>query len=193
MLTTLDALKAELGVSGTDDDAVLTRHIAAATSAIEAHCARRFGRRAVTDVFRLERSRPLLLLTVTPAVAITSVTEAGEALAAGAYELESEAGRLLRLDGADRPNCWACGKIVVVYDAGYILPGTAGANLPPAIEQACIALATTYWHGRDRDPLIRSEQVEGVGETEYWVGGVPGGLPADVGALLAPHRAVVFA
>jgi hypothetical protein len=42
----------------------------------------------------------------------------------------------------------------------------------------------------DRDPMIRRERVDGVGETEYWVGAVDGmdsPTAAAVASLLRPY------
>ena len=64
---------------------------------------------------------------------------------------------------------------------------------PKDIERAALTLVKGEWFARNRDPLIRSEDVHGVMSTTYWVGGLNAGasLPPDVEGLLAKHRQVL--
>src|SRR5512132_4147159 len=80
------------------------------------------------------------------------------------------------------------------YQAGYVLPGEPGRTLPDDIERAAIMLVKAAWFARTRDPLIRSEDVSGITNTTYWVGGFGNGasLPPDVEGLLAKHRQPVI-
>ena len=79
---------------------------------------------------------------------------------------------------------------MVDYRAGYVLPGEPDRTLPDDIERAAIMLVKAAWFARTRDPLIRSEDVSGVTNTTYWVGGFGNGgsLPPDVEGLLSKHR-----
>jgi len=194
-LTTLATLKAELGISDNSQDAYLTALLAQQSAAVEAYCSRVFGRRAVTDTFRSDVRRARLVLSARPVISVTSVTEAGTVLTAADYEADSAAGLLLRLDGADGPSCWAAGKTVVVYQAGYVLPGEPSPDLPADIERACIDLCVRAHAAKGRDPALRSYQNPDVESLSYFDPDkteLRGGLPADIAGRLDPHRTVHF-
>ena len=95
-----------------------------------------------------------------------------------------------RMNAGMRTN-WAISSIVVTFTAGWDLAGT---ELPSEIAGAALALVKSSWFGRLRDPLIKSEDVPGVGSTQWWVGGTggdAGSLPQDVVDSLAPYRAAI--
>jgi hypothetical protein len=82
---------------------------------------------------------------------------------------------------------WYGAVIAVTYVAGYSLPD----DLPRPIGQACLLLLRHRWMTGDRDPTIRAENVSGVIDTQYWVGGMPGenaAMPPEAAALLNPYR-----
>lgn len=163
MLTTVATLKTELSISGSDQDTALAALIAQASAAIESYCNRQFGHRTVTDTLRNRARREALVLSVIPVTGVTAVTESGTALEASDYELDSaKSGLLFRLDSNDNLTCWAAAKIVIGYTAGYILPGTDGANLPADVERACIDLCVRTYHATGRDAALTSEELPGV-------------------------------
>lgn len=189
-LTTLAAVKTELGLTAGTDDALLTALIDRASAAVMRYCNRGFALETVTETLRLSGPVRELSLSRWPVVSIASVTENSAALATGDYEINPATGLLIRLDPSDAPRWWPSGKIAVTYQAGYLLPGDSGANLPADIEQATIGLVRLAWFTRDLDPLVKSEEVTGIGTITRWVGGFSDGasLPADIAWLLAPHR-----
>jgi hypothetical protein len=71
-----------------------------------------------------------------------------------------------------------------------VLPGDPDRTLPEDIERAVIMLVKIAWFARTRDPLIRSEDVSGITNTTYWVGGFGNGstLPPDVECILYRYR-----
>jgi hypothetical protein len=82
---------------------------------------------------------------------------------------------------------WYGAVIAVTYAAGYALPD----DLPRPIGQACLLLLRHRWMTGDRDPTIRAENVSGVIDTQYCVGGLPGenaAVPPEAAALLNPYR-----
>lgn len=195
MLTTLAAVKAELSIAGTDDDAAITALIAQMSAAIESYCNRQFGTRTVTDTFRNRTRREALVLSAIPATTITTVTESGAELDPTGYELESaKSGLLLRLDGSDNLSCWAARKITVEYVAGYILPGGEGSDLPADIERACIDLCVRGYHGAGRDASLKSEEVPGVIKQAWETNSVmsAGALPEDVLSRLDHYRQIAI-
>ena len=197
MLTTLAALKAELDIVDAASDTALTTLIRQQSAAIERYCCRSFGLRGVTDRRRLNRLTARLILSALPVVAITSVTVGGVALDETAYEIsESEggdegSGLLYRLDADGRRICWRAGLVVVGYQAGYVLPGVTGYDLPADIERACLDLCVRAWAARGRDPSIRSYENPDVERVTYTAADsvvYRRGLPLPVAEMLDPYR-----
>ncbi|MBI1207502.1 MAG: hypothetical protein GC191_09480 [Azospirillum sp.] len=170
-LVDLATVKDEFGIQGTDHDARLTRWIRQATARLASACGRDgFGRIAAEERFDHHQSR--LKLSWRPVNAVTSVVVAGTPLGSEEWRLD---GRFLDRLVMGRPACWSMVPILVTYDAGWDLPDGA----PDELVEACIALVKAHWHGRDRDPALRNESVEGV-MSQSWqtVGdtGVPPGI-----------------
>ncbi|MCA1971315.1 MAG: phage head-tail connector protein [Caenispirillum sp.] len=192
MLTTLDTVKAELGITDTSLDTYLTRAINAASEQIEGHCGRVFGSRTVSEVFRLDRCRPRIMLNHWPVTAVGSVTEDGAAVPEAERPIEDGI-FLRRLDGDGADSLWTAAKIEVSYTAGYVLPAAEGANLPADVEQACIDLVRLRYHAKDRDPALKSEKILDVIAQSWDTGGTDGGQTAAVLATLDRYRRVVIA
>lgn len=184
-LTTPDAVRQHLSIGEEVADAYLGELIDRASAAVGRFCDRAFALETVREVLR-QGGGDELQLTRWPVLAVQSVA-APDPLAADGYELDGAKGFLLRLGG------WWRGRVEVVYQAGYVLPGQNGRTLPKDVERATLALVAADFHGRGRDPSIRSETVEGVGSSSYTVGGLgDAGLWADVAGLLWLHRATVM-
>jgi hypothetical protein len=191
-LTTLSAAAAELG--GTVDTALVQRWIAAASGAIVRHTGRTFARETVTETFWLPRyCVPALRLDRIPVASITSVTVDGAVLDAADYLIDAGSGLLTRLS-SDTPADWLANKVVVVYQAGYVLPGAASATLPADIERACIITLAAMSSSQGRDPQLRSEAADGIG-SQSWLDprAEDGALPQAAATLLAPWRRNVIA
>lgn len=193
-LTTLERVKVELSVTGEGSDDQLRAKIDEATSDIEAHIARTLCRATITETFWPSGGvicAEALILSRYPVAEVVSVTVDGDAVASTEWRIDVEAGLLYRLDASGFPSFWsACKAIVVVFEGGYRLPGEDGRDLPPAIEAAAISLLNSYWQARGRDPMVRAEDIPGLGSVQYWVGAVgeAGSLPPDVVSKIAPFR-----
>ena len=204
-LVSLARVKRELGMTTSGDDDVLADKIAEASAAIVAHCrvaADQRGRRSFAEegcaaafdadeMTRFDREiTPLILPWRIPVTAIASIVDNGVTLAPGDYQLEPMSALIWRMNAGMRTN-WAISSVIVTYTAGWDLTGT---ELPSDIAGAALALVKSSWFGRLRDPLIKSEDVPGVGSTQWWVGrtgGDAGSLPQDVVDSLAPYRAAI--
>jgi hypothetical protein len=95
--------------------------------------------------------------------------------------------RLYFLNGM--PRRWPTLPIVIVYSAGFD-PQEAD------IEDAAIDLVKASWFGRRRDPMVKSENIEGVWQADYWFGtgpGGPGDLPNYVKDKIERYRVPVIA
>ncbi|WP_420102147.1 hypothetical protein [Bosea sp. (in: a-proteobacteria)] len=160
-LTTASRAAAMLGVLA---DAALSMAIDTASSMIVDYCRRPFAAETVRETFRSPRDG--LLLSRAPVTNIEFIEEAGAALAAPDYELDGQ--RLFRVSGACRID-WHL-IVSVTYTAGYSLPADNGTwTLPAAVERAAILVAGAILSNRTRDPMMRSESVEGVGSSSWWI------------------------
>jgi len=190
-LTLLSTVKRALDIDSDVEtwDSFLIESIARASEAIGAYCSRVFGRETVVETIWLRDSREVINLRRFPDAVIASITEDGTALAEADYLLDAAAGRLRRLSSGS-PTCWsACQWIVITYEAGFELLGT----LPYPIEDACVRLVKSAYAARGRDPMLKADEVFGLGRQEFWVGSTSGAdLPDDVVALIAPYRVIAL-
>lgn len=177
-LTTLAAYKADQGITATTDDSYLTTLIASASIALAKACKRtHFGRETVVQTERLTCYRLCIILERDIAPSITTVVVDGVMLDTDEYELD---GSLLYRLSDDTRECWAPGKIVITYAAGYSLPSGAPADLA----RACILTMSAWSAARGRDPILRSQTFEGTGAESY--------LDPRAGAEVIPPQAVAL-
>lgn len=192
-LTTIEALKEELGIAvdDTSKDKQLARYINAASDAIRAYCDRDFARAHRTDV-RKGSGAPALLLRLFPLVEIHHVKIDEETVAD--YRVDRDTGVLWRADGwpsASIPN------IEVEYTGGYVTSEQAREDeqlertLPYDLEEACIVTAATWasQQGTPRDATML--QVEQIRVQFGGRGGQDAAqslLPKPVQYLLASYR-----
>lgn len=209
LLTRLETVKAELGITTTTDDDVLIDMIARASSAISRECRRVFGLETVTETLDGSGTR-LLPLSRIPIFEVTEVTEDGTVLDASEYSVEdADAGALYRLNGWGRSSglrmwgteAFSSGYILpgyrdlrysVTYRAGYVLPNEdnpfvmAGADdpqpLPGAVEQACLETVKAWYHQRAADPSLRVNAVK-VGDLS--IGYAASSVSTEYGSLPA--------
>lgn len=191
-LTTRDRVKLELGITDSASDVLLDAKIKEASSDINAR-AWADPLETLTQTFWNISCEEYLILQRRPNVSISTVTV--DDVASTYFRIDAETGLLYGLDANGYPMPWvSCKSTVVVYDAGYIMPGQSGANLEAALEAAAIELVQSYWMSRGRDATIKSEDVPGLGSVQYWVGaiGESGELPPSVEAKIAPFRRVTL-
>lgn len=181
-LTTLAAIKRELGLTEEGEDAFLADLVAQASSAIETECRRRLAREGVVETL-LGRGRTLLMLSLTPVVAVDAVRVDGAEIASSEWKLISpEAGLLHRRDG------WERVPIEIFYTGGFGLPGDPDRTLPAVLERACIEAVKSWYAGRDRDASLMGESAGG-----YSASYAPAkGLPDSARDLLLPWRRPSF-
>lgn len=191
-LTTLERVKSELSITDAATDDLLAAKIDEASSDIEAHLGRTLNRATITQTFWGEPyGADYLILDRAPVASITSVTVDDVTVESDEYRLNAGTGQLYKLDSSGYPEAWIwCKSIVVVFAAGYLLPEQADRDLPFSIEAAAISLVNSYWQQRGRDPLVRAEDIPGLGSVQYWVGSVGdrGELPPDVITKISPFR-----
>lgn len=188
-LTTLAAVKADLGLSGSANDSALEALIDQFSDAIGAWCGRTFGAATVRETLEITRlcDRRSILLEQWPVMAISSITVAGEALATDAYVLDAAKGELLYRGEATRFTLWPAGETIAVYSTGYALPDDDDRTLPHDIERACILMVRSAWTSMGRDPALRSEESTGVAVFTYFAA-QGAGLSLEAQAMLSPYR-----
>lgn len=186
-LTTLETVWDALAISPGAADTFLDLSIDQASDAICTWCGRTFALETVRETIYSRSFSDGIMLSRWPVVSVISVSMAGADQDVGLIESE-DGGFLHRVDANGARRGWGIGNAVVEYQAGYLLPGTAGRTLPHDIERAAILLVRAAYFSRDRDPSVRTETVEGVGSTSY---GLDSGftLPPEVEGLLSRHRA----
>lgn len=135
----------------------------------------------------------IIVLGRRPVLSIVSISEDGVTVDPGDYELFATDGRVKRLsDGL--PAAWPCTIIVIAYTAGWKLPGdnasVAGPTMPSPIEEAVIEGIQAKRSDRLRDLSVKSQNIPGVREVQYFFG-APGQdqpLPPSAMAKLNPYR-----
>lgn len=202
LLTTPARLRSALGLD--EDDAVLARRIAVASSLIEGWLGRSLARERVVETVTGAGLR-VLVLSRSPVAAVHGVTRAGQAFAAGTWSLTDARAGLMRLP-ASAEDWWLQLGMPPLYDSpppaaawaieytgGYVLPGWEGqgCDLPPEIEEACIATVRALEERRSRPADVASERLGDVAWS-YRDPGPGSGLPADAQAMLGPHKAIVL-
>lgn len=180
-LTTATDTRAALGLAAADpSDAVLNEMIDQASQAIVDYCRRPFGRETVRETLRgRDITEDGILLSRGPVVSISSVTTDGTLLASSLYEVDTDRNSIFYVSDGYR-YAWRANLGVFEYVAGYKLPGELGRDLPKSVERAAQLEIGAYLSTRSRDPLIKSEDVAGVGSASYWV-------PGESSRLLSPE------
>lgn len=205
-LVTLATVKAELGITDSASDTMLTRWIKELSDAVCEVCgvaADQVGRRtflseAVSIAYRSSEMpdgcdpAPLILPWRLP-LTVSTVTEDGSALTvADDVELNPMAGLLYRLDSDGSRTRWARGRVVITGTAGWAL-----ADMPAAISSAVTDAVRYRWYAHTRgDPLLRSYENPDVEKLTYMDSDrleVVNGLPAAVVDRIGPYTNRVIA
>jgi hypothetical protein len=190
-LLTAEELRAAVGVTDNSQDDALTTLGLRLSASIAKQCGIASDgenpptllSEICTEMFRPSRHQQDLVLARRPLTSITSVTENGTVLDATGYEIRKGSGLLTRLSG-DRFSCFPCGKITVVYAAGY-------ATAPDDLKLAASKLAAALYSETARDPNLKRVDVVDVEEREYWVGPKDDPLLSEeISDLLAPYRQI---
>jgi hypothetical protein len=167
LLTTVDAVKVELNISGTDDDAHITNLIQEASDLIKNYTGRVFGKEKVRETIGA-KGLPEILLERTPIVSIEGITFNG--LAITDYSIQdADAGVLFKVSGwtstelswttfARHPSQYMEPLWAFTYWGGYVLPNWDDTmdprTLPHDLERACIDIAKTLYKARNVDGTI---------------------------------------
>lgn len=197
-LTTLATLKADLGITTTDDDTLLGLKIDQASAAIVSYCGREFAQETVVETLPAYGGMNILL-TRTPVTTITSITYDSATVPAADYTLiEPTIGTVYNKSGWNDTRASLTGisgikssrsgeyLYTATYTGGYILPGMAGTrDLPHDIENACLQLAGMMYFNRKRDLGLKQESVSNVYSRTYSDSDISmGRFPESIATLL---------
>lgn len=194
-LVAIEDILDELQLDEARDVTYLNRLIARASTAAAGYCNRVFPIETVKDEFWPQRDAfPRLLpggvkplqLTRFPIIAngVTLVIENGVTLVDGTdYRVDYQNGQLSRLNSDSiYTRQWPAWTISVTYSAGY-------AAIPDDVVDAVLRLVRARINARQRDPMLKGEEVPGVYRADYWVTtGMTGNMPPDVADLLDNYR-----
>lgn len=210
-LTTKEHVRGDLNIKSGKDDVYIDRLIDSVSDAVTQYCERVFAQQSYTLTLSTDHRpsssqfwnlRESIPLWPSPVTTVTSVTENAVALVSGA-DYVADLGpppptppmpaALYRLDSNGNPRTWPRLSIVIAYAAGYTLPSQTKAGetytLPRSLEDVVIRLIKDRYFARDRDSLLRSESVPGVGDRQYWIDtGKDGDFSPDVREVLDRYR-----
>ena len=195
-LASLSDIRDELDITNGAQNTRLQRYLTSASAAISQYCNRVFPAETMTEQFWAQRDRwprlvkggvPCLQLSRWPIQSVTSVTENGTALVQGTdFTIDATNGQLVRLDINGYPRPWPIYPIVVVYVGGF-------QTIPADVADAAVRMVKARYLARDRDPMLRAENIEGVYSAQYWIaaGSQSGNVPPDIADILDNYRVPV--
>jgi len=171
-LTTLDTVKAELGIADNTQDALLNTLIEQASSFIKNYCEREFGRATYRE-FVPSYGNQYLVLSQTPIQSVEYIKLMDYEIPQSNYLILKDKGMIysrygwsweILLYGKTVTSIPIPGSEIPIYEvkytAGYVLPSetTDGERLPTIIERVCIDLVKIYYYSAQRDVSIGSER-----------------------------------
>jgi len=190
-----DAVKDELKLTATnvEHDAYLARTIAQVSAAVADYCNRVFAAEEIRDRIYSGLGLQQLRLSRFPVIDVTTATIADGAggqtalVANTDFIVDKRLGYLVRLGAGGTPTRWFTSPTTVTYRAGL-------EDIPEPVQQATLRMVIARFHGRGRDPTLRSQSTPGLGDQTYWIGSVPGAegpFPDDIVVLLDAYRVPV--
>lgn len=193
-LLTLQEAKDALGITSSSQDAAITTLILRVSDMISRECLvvgdgltpPTLREETLVETLRLKTATDKLPLS-RRFVVITTIVEDGETLTTADYTVNAGAGLLTRLDDDDDEDCWPACKIVITYKAGF-------ATVPEDLKLAAIGALREQYAMSSRDPMLRAEEVEGVGRFEFQnafsTSSVSSALSPQVCDMLAPYKSL---
>jgi hypothetical protein len=178
LITTVAAVKTELDISDSSQDAFLLGRIKQISGQVVSFLrvpqasdgSATLASETLEQTFRFGRRdqgcRTKLILARRPVTSIETVEEDGRALTTDDYELDGAPGLLRRIRN-DCESTWGR-HIVVTFKAGWIMPSEAsGVTLPMDIQGAVAAITRQAFLTKDRDYTIKSEWILDVERRDF--------------------------
>ncbi len=184
-LISIEAARLAVGLAADDDsqDTGLWPLIDQASAAIVSFIGQPLARQTYRETVWSRTTSDSLVLSRFPVASITSVEIDGAAIDADGYGVDLATGIVHRRSPTRCGPFWPAGETVVEYAAGYGLPE----DLPADIQRAAILMLRQAHFAGNRDPLLRSEETDGVATFSYFATGAAA-VPLEAQALLAPYQ-----
>ena len=171
-LTTIASCEAELGLTASEQDALLTRYINTASDQIADYCNRKFYYTSGIEEKIAGSGDAFLFVGRTPVTSITSVVWLGDdsTVSGSLYEIwDVDQGAIYNSSGWNytRLSDTQIDRYKVTYIGGWITPqqdaddGGLTRNLPFDLETACINIVTALWQKKGQDRTVKSESIMG--------------------------------
>ncbi|MCK6444410.1 hypothetical protein [Elstera cyanobacteriorum] len=181
LVTMLEVLEF-LGIPISEQDPALAGYISRASATVISEIGYSPNRGVYRQSIETQHGLSALPLARLPVASVTAVTLNGEALDPAQYQVESEAGLLVRI-AAGLSRRWEPRTLVVVeYAAGFD-------PLPQDIKLATLKLVETGWAARGRDPGLRNIGIGSISLGYFAPDASAPGI-ASVADLLSPYRQV---
>lgn len=208
-LVDLETVKTYLQIAGSDQDAVLASLISQASSSCVGYLQRPLALQEYRERISIRgRRQTAINLSVGPIAAIRSITVDGRAVTfLDEMFVSRDKARLDDPYHAPVTGDWACKarQVEITYLAGFLLPGMDQPEkkdtdllplevtvLPNDIVGGVLGTIQMLRYGQGRDPLLKSESVQGVGSTTWQsMDASVGGISPD--AIAALDRLVIAA
>jgi hypothetical protein len=187
-LTTLENLKLDLGIEGTDEDAFLDRAILIASAQVASVVGYEIEREARTIRLHSVEAAAFVMVDALPLHAVTKVTVEGEVWLDDDFRIDAGTGFAFTPWGVIRAPYGKAfvGEIEIKLESGYILDDP-DRDLPLAFESAVAEIVKLRRFAKDRDPSVQSESVPGVHSVTY-IQGNTDTVPKSAFDLLDPYR-----
>lgn len=184
-LLSIEAARVAIGLADDDasQDAALEPLIDQASAAIVAFIGQPLARATYRETVWSRLASDSLILSRFPVASIASVGIDGADIDAEGYRVDQATGIVHRRSPTRCGPFWPAGETVVEYAAGYELPD----DLPADIQRAAILLLRQAHMAAGRDPLLRSEETDGVASFSYFAAGAAA-VPLEAQALLSPYQ-----
>jgi len=193
-LTSLANVKADLNISGSDDDAYLGRLISSTSSAIESYCGRKFAQQTITETLANDGS-DTIVLSRHPVATLSSITYKGATVSSDDYFLDSAEAGIVRHD-TKWNNTGRQLDYAVEYTYGYVLPSFSSGTVdfPKDLEYAVISTIKAAYYDRNSNPNIAKESIPQVYSIERFGAGsgklAPSTIPYEALQILDMYRNV---
>ena len=184
-LISIEAARVAIGLADDDasHDAALEPLIDQASATIVAFIGQPLARQTYRETVWSRTATDSLILSRFPVVSVTSVEVDGVAIDADDFRVELATAIVHRRSPTRCGPFWPAGETVIEYAAGYELP----TDLPADMQRAAILMLRQAHFVGSRDPLLRSEETDGVATFSYFAAGAAA-VPLEAQALLAPYQ-----
>lgn len=180
LVSMLEALE-YLGIPVAEQDLALAGYISRASAAIVSDLGYNPNRGVYRQTVETTHGLSALPLSRLPIMSVTAVTLNGDPLDPTGYQVEPEAGLLIRIN-AGLSRRWEPRSLVTVeYAAGFD-------PLPADLKAATLKLIEADWTQRGKDPSLKSIGIGSINLTYFGAAAAPG--IASVDDLLAPYRMI---